>query len=89
LGARWFDLIVVPVVGIDAAGRRLGMGKGFYDRVTAFRQVRSRWPGPRLAGFAFDLQCVESIGAERWDLRLDVTATESGLSFHRAQETPP
>jgi 5-formyltetrahydrofolate cyclo-ligase len=83
VGARWFHLIVVPVVGIDAGGRRLGMGLGFYDRVTAFRRVRTRWCGPRLAGLAFDLQCVESIGAEPWDLRLDVTATESGLRRHR------
>jgi 5-formyltetrahydrofolate cyclo-ligase len=89
LSARWFHLIVVPVVGIDADGRRLGMGLGFYDRATAFRRVRTHWSGPRLAGLAFDFQCVESVGAEPWDLRFDVAATESGLrSYPRMPPAP-
>ena len=33
---RWFDLIVVPLVGVDGEGRRLGMGGGFYDRALDF-----------------------------------------------------
>jgi 5-formyltetrahydrofolate cyclo-ligase len=81
-GARWFDLIVLPVVGIDAGGRRLGMGAGFYDRALAFRRGRTHWRGPQLAGFAFDLQRVESVHADPWDLRLDLSATESGLKFY-------
>ena len=38
---RWLDLIVVPLVGIDGRGRRLGMGGGFYDRALAFRRNRA------------------------------------------------
>jgi 5-formyltetrahydrofolate cyclo-ligase len=83
VGARWFALIVVPVVGIDASGRRLGMGAGFYDRATAFRRCRRHWRGPQLAGFAFDFQCVTDICADPWDLRLDLAATESGLKFYQ------
>src|SRR5882672_2473692 len=30
--SRWLNLIVIPLVGVDALGRRLGMGGGFYDR---------------------------------------------------------
>jgi 5-formyltetrahydrofolate cyclo-ligase len=87
VGARWFDLIVIPVVGIDAGGRRLGLGAGFYDRALAFRRSRTHWHGPQLAGFAFDLQRVESVHADPWDLRLDLSAAESGLKFY--PQNPP
>jgi 5-formyltetrahydrofolate cyclo-ligase len=76
---RWFDGIVVPLVGIDAEGRRLGMGGGFYDRALDFRRWRRHWRGPHLVGFAFDCQRTDSGFAEPWDLRLDSLATESGL----------
>jgi len=79
LQPRWFDLIVVPLVGIDARGRRLGMGGGFYDRALAFRRERQVWKGPRLVGFAFDCQRVATVDADPWDVRLDAVATESGV----------
>jgi 5-formyltetrahydrofolate cyclo-ligase len=83
LGARWFHLIVVPLVGVDAEGRRLGMGGGFYDRSLAFRRQRTHWLGPRVIGLAFECQRVESFGAERWDLAFDAIATESGVRHFR------
>lgn len=86
VSTRWFDLIVVPLVGIDGAGRRLGMGGGFYDRAMSFRRVRRRWRGPQMVGFAFDCQRAESVHAQAWDLRLDALATESGL--HRYAPGP-
>jgi 5-formyltetrahydrofolate cyclo-ligase len=79
LGPRWFDLIVVPLVGVDGAGRRLGMGGGFYDRALSFRRRRLHWHGPKLVGIAFDCQRAESVFAEPFDVRLDALATESGL----------
>ena len=87
LGPRWFDLIVVPSVGVDADGRRLGMGGGFYDRALGFRRHRRHWPGPRLVGFAFDCQRAESVFAEAFDVRLDALATESGLQ-HFSRDIP-
>jgi len=81
----WFDAIVVPLVGIDPAGRRLGMGGGFYDRALAFRRRRRCWNGPLLIGFAFDCQRTEPGFAEAWDLTLDSLATESGLQRFRFQ----
>jgi 5-formyltetrahydrofolate cyclo-ligase len=80
---RWFDLIVVPLVGVDGGGRRLGMGGGFYDRALAFRRVRNHWKGPRLVGLAFDCQRVDADFADSWDVRLDCLATESGLVHFR------
>jgi 5-formyltetrahydrofolate cyclo-ligase len=84
---RWLDLIVIPLVGVDTAGRRLGMGGGFYDRALEFRRRRRHWPGPHLVGLAFDCQRTESAFAEPWDVSLDSLATESGLQ-HYVKGTP-
>jgi 5-formyltetrahydrofolate cyclo-ligase len=78
---RWFDLIVVPLVGIDDRGRRLGMGGGFYDRALGFRRTRRDWRGPLLVGLAFQCLRAESVYAEAHDVRLDAVATERGITF--------
>jgi 5-formyltetrahydrofolate cyclo-ligase len=84
---RWMDLIVVPVVGVDSRGRRLGMGGGFYDRALEFRRRRGHWSGPHLVGLAFDCQSTSSGFAEPWDVSLDSLATETGLQ-HYLRGTP-
>jgi 5-formyltetrahydrofolate cyclo-ligase len=71
------DLVLVPVVGFDRNGNRLGMGAGYYDR--ALRHLRDRerrWRRPRLVGLAFSCQEVERIRPSRWDVPLDVVVTE-------------
>jgi 5-formyltetrahydrofolate cyclo-ligase len=87
VGPRWFDLIVVPLVGADREGRRMGMGGGFYDRALAFRRRRRCWRGPQLVGLAFDCQRTDSVYAESFDVRLDALATESGIQ-HFSREAP-
>jgi len=87
LPPRWLNLIVLPLVGVDNQGRRLGMGGGFYDRALEFRRHRRHWAGPRLVGLAFDCQRTESGFAEPWDVKLDSLATESGLQ-HYERGTP-
>jgi 5-formyltetrahydrofolate cyclo-ligase len=82
---RWLNLMVIPLVGVDAEGRRLGMGGGFYDRALQFRRRRRQWPGPRLIGFAFDCQRTDSGFAEPWDVNLDALATESGLHHYNVK----
>ena len=79
ISPQWLDLIVIPLVGVDAKGRRLGMGGGYYDRALAFRRRRRYWKGPRLVGLAFDCQRTDVKFADAWDLRLDSLATESGM----------
>lgn len=65
-------LVLVPVVGWSAGGRRLGRGGGWYDRVL-----------PRLTlptiGVAYDCQQRDRIPIEPWDASLDYIVTESRL----------
>ncbi|MEJ6654868.1 MAG: 5-formyltetrahydrofolate cyclo-ligase [Pseudomonas sp.] len=65
------DLILMPLVGFDESGNRLGMGGGFYDRTFAFRRLRKHWFGPRLLGLAHDCQKVAQLPAAAWDIPLD------------------
>jgi 5-formyltetrahydrofolate cyclo-ligase len=79
LAARWLDVILVPTVGFDACGHRLGMGAGYYDRALAFRLRHPRWRGPRLVGLAFDCQQLQAIEPGPHDVPLDAIITENGL----------
>jgi 5-formyltetrahydrofolate cyclo-ligase len=88
LPSRWLNLVVIPLVGVDTAGRRLGMGGGFYDRALDFRRRRRHWAGPHLVGLAFDCQRTDSYFAEPWDLSLDSLATESGLQHYFKKVSP-
>ena len=76
---RFLDLVLVPLVGFDGAGHRLGMGAGYYDRTFAFRHARRHWRGPRLIGVAYDCQEVDAIDDRAWDVPLDGVVTESGV----------
>jgi 5-formyltetrahydrofolate cyclo-ligase len=73
--AQWLDMVVVPLVGFDAAGHRLGMGGGYYDRSFAFRRLRQRWQGPLLVGVAHDVQQVAQLAVQPWDIQLDQVVT--------------
>lgn len=65
------DLVLMPLVGFDAAGNRLGMGGGFYDRTFAYRRRRQCWTGPRLLGLAHHCQKVAQLPTASWDIPLD------------------
>ena len=69
--APWqLDLVLMPLVAFDAAGNRLGMGGGFYDRSFA-RNRTPRWPRrPHLCGLAHRLQQVAEVPANAWDVPL-------------------
>ena len=72
------DMMIVPLVGFDRAGTRLGYGKGHYDRTIA--ALRGRGLAPALVGIAFSVQEVESIPHEPHDVRLDHVVTDTGPS---------
>jgi 5-formyltetrahydrofolate cyclo-ligase len=79
LRARELDVVFMPLVGFDAAGNRLGMGKGFYDRCLAHRVAMRNWRRPLLAGIAYEVQQVSSLPRAGHDVPLDVIVTDSTL----------
>ena len=79
LGARWLDVVFLPLVGFDAQGVRLGTGGGYYDRAFAFRRWRSAWHVPRLVGLAYVFQQVERIAPAAHDVLLDAVVTDEGI----------
>jgi 5-formyltetrahydrofolate cyclo-ligase len=78
-GARWLDLVFLPLVGFDDHGMRLGMGGGYYDRAFAFRNLRKTWRGPKLIGIAYAFQHVPMIEPAAHDVKLDAVVTEVGI----------
>ncbi|MDH3220846.1 MAG: 5-formyltetrahydrofolate cyclo-ligase [Gammaproteobacteria bacterium] len=72
------DLVLAPLVVFDADCNRIGMGGGYYDRSFAFRKI----PGnsrPRLIGVAHEMQKVDRIEPEEWDVRLDMVVTDQAI----------
>lgn len=66
------DVLLMPLVGFDARGHRLGMGGGFYDRTLADAEKR---PG-RLIGLAHSLQEVNQLAVAPWDRNMEAIVTE-------------
>ena len=74
------DLILMPLVAIDSAGNRIGMGKGHYDR--ALPGLREA--GARLIGCGWDFQRIDDrLAPDPWDIPLDGFASPEGLEMFR------
>ncbi|SDL59116.1 5-formyltetrahydrofolate cyclo-ligase [Franzmannia pantelleriensis] len=71
------DLVLLPLVGFDAHGQRMGMGGGFYDRSFAF--TRRQGPRPRLLGVAHTCQQVAALPSAGWDIPLDAIVSDSAV----------
>ena len=81
---EWFapfqlDLVLVPLLGFDRHGHRLGYGGGWYDRSFAFLGDQVRPTEPLLVGVAYDFQELPVIKPEAWDVPLDFIATDREL----------
>ncbi|WP_127470980.1 5-formyltetrahydrofolate cyclo-ligase [Thiomicrorhabdus aquaedulcis] len=74
------DLVLVPLVGFDMQGNRLGMGGGFYDRTFEFKRLNPNQK-PLLMGWAHQCQKVDKLTTENWDVPLDGVITEQGVSL--------
>ncbi|MHB8446902.1 MAG: 5-formyltetrahydrofolate cyclo-ligase [Rudaea sp.] len=73
------DLVLVPLLGFDRRGSRLGSGGGWYDRSFAFLRDITRPARPVLVGIGYHFQEIAELVPEPWDVRLDYVATDREL----------
>ncbi|TWT44670.1 5-formyltetrahydrofolate cyclo-ligase family protein [Phycisphaerae bacterium RAS1] len=66
------DLVVVPGLGFDETGNRVGRGRGFYDRFLAHREFRAI-----TCGLAFEEQVVTVVPADEHDMRVQFLVTDA------------
>ena len=72
------DLLVVPGIGFDHDGYRVGYGKGFYDDFIA--GISKKMP---VIGLAYDFQMIKTFAIDEWDQQLSGVMTEK--SFYSAE----
>lgn len=72
--------LLIPPLGFDAHGYRLGYGGGYFDRTLAALD-----PQPLKIGVAFELSRMETIHPQPHDVPMDFIVTEAGI--HRVSET--
>ena len=70
------DLMVIPGLGFDRSGGRLGFGKGYYDAFLTRLLSLKKQPRPHLTALAFSGQIVSQIPQQPWDVRMDSIVTE-------------
>ena len=66
--------LLIPLVGFDAAGHRLGYGGGYYDRTLAALR-----PRPLAIGVGFELGRLSSLAPRPHDHPMDLIVTEAGV----------
>lgn len=76
------DLILMPLVGFDNQGGRLGMGAGFYDRYFAYQQRLKQWHKPYLIGLAHECQKVDKLCLNKWDIKVSAVVTDRNWYIH-------
>ncbi len=72
------DIVLLPIVGFDITGARLGMGGGFYDATFSFTQTRKRRK-PWLLGVAHSCQQVATLATAIWDIPMHSVVTEKDI----------
>lgn len=73
------DLVLVPLLGFDRRGHRLGYGGGYYDRSFAFLKGQRRPTEPLLVGIGYAFQELPGLEPADWDIALDFIATDREL----------
>ncbi len=73
------DMVLVPLLGFNRRGHRLGHGGGYYDRSFAFLNEQLRPTEPLLVGIAYSFQEFPELEDQEWDVPLDFVATEREL----------
>jgi 5,10-methenyltetrahydrofolate synthetase len=78
------DAVIIPMVGFDRHGYRLGYGSGYFDRTLA--TYRSQ---PLSIGVAFELQRLESVYPQPHDIAMHYVVTEAGIFQTRNHQLIP
>ena len=73
--SREIDVALMPVVGFDENGSRIGMGAGYYDRFFGRKGVCG-YRHTCLVGVAFECQRLSLIERREWDVPLDLVVTD-------------
>jgi 5-formyltetrahydrofolate cyclo-ligase len=74
------ETIILPMLGFDRTGGRIGYGAGYYDRFLAKnRNVRK-------IGIAFACQEYDNLPADENDIPMDYIITEEGIVFSKGSE---
>ena len=68
------DALIIPMVGFDAQGYRLGYGSGYFDRTLATYSTC-----PRTIGVAFELQRLDNVHPQLHDIAMQYVVTEAGI----------
>ncbi len=69
--AGQLQVMVLPLLGFDRRGTRLGAGGGYYDRIPARLAGR-----PLRVGYGYAMQAVAALPRDPWDVPLDLIITE-------------
>ncbi len=75
-------VLLIPCLGFDVHGYRLGFGGGFYDRTLA-----ALAPRPLAVGVGFSVCELPSIRPEPHDIPMDVIVTERSIVWHSPNRT--
>ena len=68
------EIIIIPTVGVDQNGYRLGYGGGYYDRFLEY--VTQKHKRPLLVGLIYDSQFIDDSINELHDIKLDIVFSE-------------
>lgn len=73
IDAEQLDMVLVPGLAFDPTGKRLGYGKGYYDRALKDVDIRKR------VGLAYGFQLVESLPSSDRDENVGIIVTDVGV----------
>ena len=69
------DIALIPGVGFDRKGHRLGFGGGYYDRLLCTEQMRKTLK----IGIGYGFQLIDSIPVQPWDKPMNRICTDTEL----------